>query len=311
MRTRLHAISIASVWMMFLANDAAAYLNPEEGRWLSRDPIEEQGGLNLYGFVQNDPNSRIDRNGLDSLGLWDRPPNTDVLGNPLPGHPRYAEYRLETALAFHVTAAIGAHATWDGAMRSMYHAADEKLVSGIRQLVAEGIITQEQGARLYIEKVNKLVIEFRDKSSPVGRFVAEHLKSRNNLPTPERILAKKSAEQVLSRAHANEQVGRTMQKVGKLGRACTVLSIGIGVYTVSTAEPNQRARVTTRVVGEFGGSIGGAWAGGAAGGAIGGANWGSRGGIWGSVIGTVSGAVLGGAAGGEIAETTYDVFVDQ
>jgi RHS repeat-associated protein len=26
-----------------------------DGRWLSRDPIEEQGGINLYGFVGNDP----------------------------------------------------------------------------------------------------------------------------------------------------------------------------------------------------------------------------------------------------------------
>lgn len=27
------------------------YYNPEMGRWLNRDPIEEEGGLNLYGFV--------------------------------------------------------------------------------------------------------------------------------------------------------------------------------------------------------------------------------------------------------------------
>ena len=31
------------------------YYNPETGRWLSRDPIAEEGGLNLYGFVWNDP----------------------------------------------------------------------------------------------------------------------------------------------------------------------------------------------------------------------------------------------------------------
>jgi RHS repeat-associated protein len=27
------------------------YYNPGTGRWLSRDPIGEKGGLNLYGFV--------------------------------------------------------------------------------------------------------------------------------------------------------------------------------------------------------------------------------------------------------------------
>lgn len=30
------------------------YYDPETGRWPSRDPIEELGGLNLYGFVGND-----------------------------------------------------------------------------------------------------------------------------------------------------------------------------------------------------------------------------------------------------------------
>ena len=29
------------------------YYDPKTGRWPSRDPIEEEGGLNLYGFVFN------------------------------------------------------------------------------------------------------------------------------------------------------------------------------------------------------------------------------------------------------------------
>ena len=31
------------------------YYNPSTGRFLSKDPIAENGGLNLYGFVKNDP----------------------------------------------------------------------------------------------------------------------------------------------------------------------------------------------------------------------------------------------------------------
>jgi hypothetical protein len=34
------------------------------GRWINRDPIAERGGVNLYGFVENDP-----VNGVDPLGL--------------------------------------------------------------------------------------------------------------------------------------------------------------------------------------------------------------------------------------------------
>ena len=39
------------------------YYDPELGRWLTRDPIEEQGGLNLYGFCGNDAVNRADRLG--------------------------------------------------------------------------------------------------------------------------------------------------------------------------------------------------------------------------------------------------------
>ena len=41
------------------------YYDPNTGRWPSRDPIEERGGKNLYGFVGNDGVLRI-----DYLGMW-------------------------------------------------------------------------------------------------------------------------------------------------------------------------------------------------------------------------------------------------
>jgi len=43
------------------------YYTPSTGRWPSRDPIEELGGLNLYGMVGNDA-----VNSVDLLGLMDR-----------------------------------------------------------------------------------------------------------------------------------------------------------------------------------------------------------------------------------------------
>jgi RHS repeat-associated protein len=48
------------------------YYCPATGRWLSRDPIAEQGGLNLYGFVAGNPVNAIDPLGqslADLLGL--------------------------------------------------------------------------------------------------------------------------------------------------------------------------------------------------------------------------------------------------
>src|SRR5690606_34403500 len=41
------------------------YYNATHGRFINRDPIEEEGGLNLYGFVENDPVNRWDVLGLD------------------------------------------------------------------------------------------------------------------------------------------------------------------------------------------------------------------------------------------------------
>jgi RHS repeat-associated protein len=43
------------------------YYSPELGRWLSRDPIVEEGGVNLYAFVANDPNDNVDLLGLIDL----------------------------------------------------------------------------------------------------------------------------------------------------------------------------------------------------------------------------------------------------
>jgi RHS repeat-associated protein len=40
------------------------YYNPSTGRWVSRDPIGEKGGPNLYGFVSADSLDKVDAFGL-------------------------------------------------------------------------------------------------------------------------------------------------------------------------------------------------------------------------------------------------------
>jgi hypothetical protein len=56
---------------MFTPGSRACGYQTASGRakWLSRDPIEEDGGLNLYGFVANNPLSRIDRLGLELVEI--------------------------------------------------------------------------------------------------------------------------------------------------------------------------------------------------------------------------------------------------
>jgi RHS repeat-associated protein len=43
-----------------LYNYGYRYLDTQLGRWLSRDPIEEEGGLNLYAFIVNGGTSDFD-----------------------------------------------------------------------------------------------------------------------------------------------------------------------------------------------------------------------------------------------------------
>jgi RHS repeat-associated protein len=47
------------------------FYDPSTGRFINRDPIEEQGGLNLYGMVGNDPINHIDPLGLMTDELRD------------------------------------------------------------------------------------------------------------------------------------------------------------------------------------------------------------------------------------------------
>ncbi len=55
------------------------FYNPQVERWMNRDPLGEAGGINLYGFVKNDPVNWIDPWGLISA--------CDIFITPLPLPP--------------------------------------------------------------------------------------------------------------------------------------------------------------------------------------------------------------------------------
>jgi len=66
----LRPILLAVTSVFLLAHTAKAHYNPNIGRWISRDPIEEDGGLNLHAFVDNSPISFA-----DDFGAAKRDPN--------------------------------------------------------------------------------------------------------------------------------------------------------------------------------------------------------------------------------------------
>lgn len=63
-----------------LAHEARAFYNPSSGRWLSRDPISEMGGPNVYGFVRNNAIVNIDALG-ERLKIHNLPPTDVSCGN--------------------------------------------------------------------------------------------------------------------------------------------------------------------------------------------------------------------------------------
>jgi hypothetical protein len=60
---------------------ANAFYNPQAGRWLNRDPIEERGGINLYAAAANDLLARVDP--LGKQGCTCGPDVTDPVKNVL------------------------------------------------------------------------------------------------------------------------------------------------------------------------------------------------------------------------------------
>jgi hypothetical protein len=60
---KLIAILIPLLLTLVLHQIACAYYDPGVQRWINRDPIEEDGGLNLYAFVEENPMTHVDLDG--------------------------------------------------------------------------------------------------------------------------------------------------------------------------------------------------------------------------------------------------------
>jgi uncharacterized protein RhaS with RHS repeats len=73
--------------LLFLTTQAHAVLfwarpyNPNLQRWMTRDPIGEQGGINLCGYVQNNPVNFIDPLGLLTAVIIGLPTSSNPFGH--------------------------------------------------------------------------------------------------------------------------------------------------------------------------------------------------------------------------------------
>lgn len=60
---------------------ASAFYSPNTGRWLSRDPLEEQGAKNPYQFVENAATGAYDPDGRITVKTLTKPPFITVCGS--------------------------------------------------------------------------------------------------------------------------------------------------------------------------------------------------------------------------------------
>lgn len=66
---RLTLFLMLAVLCIAGAEQASAFYNPGTGRWLSRDPVQESGGVNLYTYCINNSINKIDAFGLSSFDV--------------------------------------------------------------------------------------------------------------------------------------------------------------------------------------------------------------------------------------------------
>ena len=78
-RNNISFLSVLFVLLGF-AELAQAHYSPQLGRFLSRDPIEERGGVNVHAFVRNNPTNTFDKLGLIVVESWNSAPPAQLGG---------------------------------------------------------------------------------------------------------------------------------------------------------------------------------------------------------------------------------------
>lgn len=176
---------------------------------------------------------------------------------------------------------IGVHLTIDSSARQTYSQQIKAMADKLRVDATSGRISWRQAAEQAQETRNLIMDIIRGRSTPVGRAMAEQLKSEGR--TLNELIARKTqqihgnnavfdrltpaqknsvyAEIVRSSGQSNPRVSATMRRLSYAGRGLIVLSIALSVYTVATAEDKLDAAGEELAI--TGAGIGGGIAGGA------------------------------------------------
>jgi hypothetical protein len=152
-------------------------LNPHTGRWLSRDPLKEWGGKNLYVIVRNDPANYIDVLGAIGWGPGGSAGQVDIT---IPGPSRRVHYNRNDAQSGQLpnSPAAADQAGWNGDVPAIYHQqgnyTDGRDSSQNQKFVSPNgffeVVFDQNGA-IVNDSVNRGTYNFGDPvSDPIGHM---------------------------------------------------------------------------------------------------------------------------------------------
>lgn len=212
-------------------------------------------------------------------------------GDPVPRDPEGSLANHDKTLFDNAVAALrgdvaaaAATLTNDSAVRQAYQRTIEAVVADLQQKVRTGTLTWTQAAEQANEIRNVTMETARVRSSPVGRALAEQIKSKgktlneliakytiakfgpeaqfNSLTVAEKELI--YGEIVAAASRSNPRVNASMLRWSRAGRGLIFLSLAVSVYNVANADDKVAAAGHEAAVtgaGIAGGMAGGALAG--------------------------------------------------
>src|SRR5690606_5457804 len=249
------------------------FYDANTGRWPSRDPLEEEGGVNLYGMVNNDAMNRWDYLGLDfKFGPYGSV--AERLANIVEGERLGLIQPLRGMMTFNVRGlgdnaatglvTIGVELSQTGEIRLEY----DRLVL---ELKSKGFTEAEASAAR-----KALTDEFYKKQTRLGRAITDQIRAARR--------AANAGPGGGTFHRSNARVTATGRVFRNTGRALAAVGVAIEIYNVASAPEGEMGHEALRAGGRLGGGLAGA--------ALGG-KLGTPGGPWGVGAGVVVGGIVG------------------
>jgi RHS repeat-associated protein len=292
------------------------YYDPTTTKWLTLDPLGEEGGVNLTAYCRNDPANTVDPLGLSDMliggefdltsGEW-----TSKTYHEAPDPNGLAAVQMENRIPGHFTIALGANASWSGIIRRLYDLRDAAIRTRAQQMLATGEMTAQGAAQWRVTQRNELIKALRELDTTVGREYANWRKPLKDLITTEQLLAKNKTAFQIIQTRPNYGVDRIGRGLRVLGPTLIVIGLTADVIDVAGTPEEERLRKIVEKTGGYAGATGGAMLG-----AKGGAYVGSfiphpAGRPVCAFVGLVGGAFVGGFLAENISLGVYDAFIDE